>query len=168
MTVYLIQRPPPQPLAPSSAFRRGSCCARHVVKGGLEGEMIALVFAPSAEMIGWCMGVGVKLEGGRGSGSLIWWPSVKPRASAFYPGGTSCWMRWGNALRGWALSKGWSSFRWVSCTLQAKGAFSLFIQSSPCASPHPRHFSFGGEGNYKVNATLNRKRNGVFFKKKKK
>ncbi|XP_032765355.1 acidic leucine-rich nuclear phosphoprotein 32 family member A isoform X1 [Rattus rattus] len=52
--------------------------------------MIALVFAPSAEMIGWCMGVGVKLEGGRGSGSLVWWPSLKPRASAFYPGGTSC------------------------------------------------------------------------------
>lgn len=38
------------------------------MKGGLEGETIALVFAPSAEMIGWCMGVGVKLEGGRGSG----------------------------------------------------------------------------------------------------
>lgn len=36
---------------PLSVFHGCSLCTRHVVKGGLESEEIALVFAPSAEMI---------------------------------------------------------------------------------------------------------------------
>lgn len=121
--------------------------------------MIALVFAPSAEMIGWCMGVGVKLEGGRGSGSLVWWPSLKPRASAFYPELSGCA---GETPSGAGLSRKVGRVSGgCRSTLQVGGALSLFIQSPTLRLFFSVFVLAGKIGNYTVvNATLNRKRKG--------
>lgn len=117
-------------------------------------------------------GGGGETGDGRGSGSLVWWPSLKPRASAFYPGGTNCRDALGKRPPGLG-------------PLERLGEFQVGV-APPCkpgelsrsfSNPPPRAFFFfsfsvfvlaGKIGNYiVVNATLNRKRKGFSLKKKK-
>lgn len=101
------------------------------MKGGLEGEAIALVFAPSAEMIGWCLGGGGETGGREGLlASLVALTEVE--GVGLLPGRDKLLGCAGETPSGAGLSgKVGRVSGGCRSTLQAGGALSLFILCLP-------------------------------------